>query len=201
MGRLGVKQKFVKILLMVMAVVIVSGCAKTVHNVPHDPITGYPDTEKIPLNIGVVKTPSLQAAKWDDSMRMAEFGTALLINTETMANTLFQSAVTVEGAETNPELDGYLIPEVTFVDSTHGMAFQDIITTLIVEWTFADSGGETIWLETVEGQGITKAGGGFGPGNYKVKFTERARIALNDLFKKSYKAISTSAEIRRYSTR
>lgn len=186
-----------KIYLATLSAVLLSGCT-TVYTIPQEPYTDYPDEKKIPLNIGLVKTHSLLAAKWDDGMRLGEFGTALLINTEAMADKLFDSSVTVENIKMDSGLDGYLIPEMKFVDSTYGMAFQDIVTTLILEWEFTDPKGKTIWFETVEGQGTTKAGVGFGPGNYKQKFTERARIALDDLFNKSYKAISTSSEIQKY---
>lgn len=186
--------------LATLAVVMLTSCT-TVHKVPQEPFTGYNDAEKIPLDIGIVRTPSMMAATWDDGMRRGEFGTALLINAETMAKKLFRSAVTVETTESGGGLDAYLLPNVTFVDSTHGMAFQDIVTTLRVEWSFTDPEGETIWLETIEGQGINKGGIGFGPGNYKVKFTERARIALDDLFKKTYEAIAASSEIKKYSSK
>jgi hypothetical protein len=186
--------------LATLAGALLFGCT-TVHKVPQEPFTGYPDAEKIPLDIGIVKTQSLLAAAWDDGMRRGEFGTALLINTETMAEELFRSAVTVETIETGAGLGAYLVPNVKFVDSTHGMAFQDIVTTLRVEWNFTDAEGETIWLETIEGQGITKGGLGFGPRNYKVKFTERARIAVDDLFNKTYEALSTSTEIKKYATK
>lgn len=187
------KIKLVFILYLSAILILIGGCTTT-YRVPEERFTGYPHDTKIPLNVGLIISPEFLDAKWEDSTRVAKFGNALAANSEALAGQVFKSVELAKGFESKAGLDGFLIPKVSLIDSTYGFAWDDLVLTLIVEWSLKDPNGKLIWVDTVKGQATSKSGS-FG---HEKQFTSRAKSAIDDLFLRSYEAMISSPEIRDY---
>jgi hypothetical protein len=88
-----------------------------------------------------------------------------------------------------------LIPKVAGVEQASGMwAWTDASATLLLEWTLKDASGQTVWAETIKGEGTGKLGTAFS----QISNAEARNAAMiEDAFKKSHQAISASADIRK----
>ena len=84
-----------------------------------------------------------------------------------------------------------LTPEVVYINRTVGAtSFGDSIVDIKVQWTLSDPKGNTIWVDTIDGQSLGSTG-----------WTNPEKIlkqALDDLLTKSQTAISSAPAIHEF---
>lgn len=67
--------------------------------------------------------------------------------------------------------------------------------TVLLEWTLKDEQGNIIWLDTVKGEGEAPAL------FLESNLEQRSKAMLNDLFNKSFQALSSSRAIREFAAK
>jgi hypothetical protein len=194
------KTRFFGLPLAVVFVIVLASSCTHVYRVPEEPVMGYPSSEQIDLSVELRVTEDLEAAKWErksmgDTWRMP-IGVALVQNSKALATTIFTQAVCSDSASGSPPVDAVLTPRAVSIERSLGAtAFGQSILTVVLEWKFEDPAGNLVWVDTVKGTAKTKQGNVF---TDKKKAQEQIQLMLQDLFAKSFQAISTSTEIRKY---
>ena len=64
---------------------------------------------------------------------------------------------------------------------------------VIFEWTMKDAKGNTVWVDTITGEAQAHGGNIF---THRAQTRERVKAVVEDLFRKSFQAISSSASVR-----
>ena len=185
--------------LFASLITFLSGCTHT-YNAPKGPVAGYQQTSKIPLRVEVYLSNELRTAKWEKQMLGDTFqiplGGTFAQNSEVLARELFTSVVVTNGAAVPAKagVDAILIPRMVLAEQTQAMwAFGTNTLTVMLEWTLKDAQENTIWVDTVKGEGEANAGNIFTDG---VNGRERVKKMLEDLFHKSFQSISSARAIR-----
>jgi hypothetical protein len=171
-----------------------------VYEAPEVPVAGYPQMDKIGLNVGLRLSDALRNANWEKS-RMGDtfripLGDVLSRNAEALTRELFTNVVILDNATlpTGIPVDAILIPNIIVAERTTGAtAFGMSIFTVILEWKLEDREGHTLWVDTVKGEGHTRTGNMF---THKSNAEKQIRMTIDDLFQRSFQAISSSPEIR-----
>ena len=134
-------------------------------------------------------------AAWGDGdgfVSDISLGNAFSYNAEKLAREIFSNVVITRGLanENQNEIDAILTPKAILIDMPWVQGtWNDTVITAVVEWTLTDSDGNILWASTIVGEGHGTGGTKRGPVEKRVK-------ALNDdLFDKSFVAISSSPEI------
>ena len=125
-------------------------------------------------------------------------GEALETNSIFIAEQTFDKVYVARGSEAEIPADAraVLTPKVISVDESRFVsAFDNVDFMIDVEWILQDRGGNTIWLKTIRGKAINKAGNLFSMSSHGEK---RLEMAMKDLFNNSYQAIFTSPLIRAF---
>lgn len=187
--------------LIVLLVVFLSGCTHT-YSAPKEPVRGYQQTSKIPLHVALYLSNELRTAKWEKQILGDTFqvplGDAFVQNSEVVARELFIGVMVTNGAAgpARSGVDAILIPRMVLAEQTQAMwAFGTNALTVMLEWTLKDAQENTIWVDTVKGEGEANAGNVFTDG---MNGRERVKEMLDDLFHKSFQAISSSHAIREF---
>jgi hypothetical protein len=180
------------------------GCTQTIA-VPKVALTDFQDQPKIPLSVVLQVTDELRDAK---SVRkegrnvfIMPLGGNLAVNAELLAQALFTTVqvgnngtVDLAGAA-DPILTPKFISSVRII-SGFPVEFEYKIA-VVLEWTLTDADGNIIWLDTIIGEGRLT--------DYVANSAEMTRLLLeamfSDLFHKSYQALSSSPEIRKFAER
>jgi hypothetical protein len=163
---------------------------------PKTPFTGYQPREKINLRVGLNLTDEFCNAKWEKKRTgdtwIIPIGNALCMNADTLSHQLFGEVILI-GQTPNQEnsgVDVILTPRLAYITHTRGAtSFGKCVVSIKIEWLFTDIHGKTIWVDTVGGQGI---------GTQWTGHKKLVKGAVENLFKKSYEAISSSREIRKF---
>ncbi|MGE0826155.1 MAG: hypothetical protein AB7G75_17115 [Candidatus Binatia bacterium] len=164
-----------------------------VETAPRVLVSGYSQTTKIPLNVELFLSDELRAAEWhgkgtrgSGNYRL-DLGTVLAYNAENVTREVF-SEVLVTGGSEGPgqaRLPGVLIPR--FVNAER---YGNTLT-ILLEWTLRDAEDNVVWIDTIKGEGSSTWS--------LLSPTEQQSVAvINDLFHKSFTALSTSRAIREF---
>lgn len=179
---------------------VLSACTH-IYKPPTALVSGYEHTNIISLKVGLVLNDELHNAKWEYDNNMGDvfripLGDSLTKNSETLIRKLFADVVIGASAtEFNPDdIDVIVKPTMISAEQTSGNWHSDpIVLTVFLEWRLQDSEGQLVWVDTIKGEGIEELGT---LSTHKSKATTRIKKTLDDLFKKSHKAISSSLEIK-----
>lgn len=158
--------------------------------------------KKIDLNVNLRLFEALRSAKWErhliDDTWIIPLGGVFSQNAEMITRQLF-SRVVVTSEAASPALDGIdatLTPRMISVDQpwVQGI-WNDTIITVIFEWALRDSQGNIVWIDTITAEGREPGGSKSEP------TTKRVKKLLEDLFQKSFDAMSSSREIKEFAAR
>ena len=162
------------------------------------PPVNYPQENKIDLKVELRLSKELHNAKWERTIGdtyIIRLGKLLSDNAEVLVRNLF-SDVLVTDAIQPPEaaVDAIITPKMVSVERTRPMfIFQQQRTTIMIEWSVKDANGDLIWVDTITGKGKSPMGL-----NEKKNTGKQVKAAINQLFQKSFQAISQSLEIRKF---
>jgi len=158
--------------------------------------TGYMVQQKLPLKVGVNITGELLKAKGEYHLQgdvwITPIGGSMATNAPVLARQVFADVVEMSNGRlpANQSVAAILTPRVAYITRTvaatrGGESIMDIK----VEWTLADSKGNTIWVNTIDGRSIGTRG----------SLTEDlAWEALENVLLKSQTAISSAQAIRHF---
>lgn len=177
---------------------------KHVYPVPQQAYAGYPVAAPIPLDVELVLTNELLAARWQQSLwgftSEIPLGDVLAKNAEALARATFANVSVSRGysLQASP-VAAVLTPRLVAVDkTTPSWAWQDATLTLVLEWRLEARGGPLLWLDTVTGSGTRAAGNVF---TRDERAEERVAAAINEVFLASSEALRKSPEIGRFAAR
>ena len=177
---------------------LITGCGTMVYELETQPITDYPESEKIDLSVELIIPNELESYAHESSAEQLPLGSILAENAINMSKTLFRQVVVTKNENRPPQsgVDAILIPKIVSVAHTRPMAaYSDRKLTVIFQWLLKDIKGKTIWVDTIEGEGINNLGTAF---SLESNTHERVELLMEDLFKKSYISISSSKEIKNF---
>lgn len=123
-------------------------------------------------------------------------GENLTHNSEVLVRSLFsESYITHNETDKQDKLTDIIItPRLVSVDQSCGIwAWNECTFTISLEWSLNDTNGNLLWVDTAKGTGTNEMGTSF---TQNARTRDRVRMALEDLFKKSYHALSASKIIR-----
>jgi hypothetical protein len=178
-----------------------TSCTYT-YGVPKEPVVVHSQHKKIDLNVNLRLFEALRSAKWErhliDDTWIIPLGGVFSQNAEMITRQLF-SRVVVTSEAASPALDGIdatLTPRMISVDQpwVQGI-WNDTIITVIFEWALRDSQGNIVWIDTITAEGREPGGSKSEP------TTKRVKKLLEDLFQKSFDAMSSSREIKEFAAR
>ncbi len=164
-------------------------------------VTKHPASDKFNLKIQLVITPQLLEAQWTSGIpgtNIILLGEPFSQNAEHLARKLFREVHVSKPADPqlNVETDGILTPKMVSLRHTPGMAGFDSQTTVIFEWRLTDSEKNIVWVKSLTSKILSTAPGlgGIDSGN-----REHVTLVVNDLFKQSFEAMTSSPEIKEFS--
>lgn len=192
------------ILYIAFLVIALASCATTppVAHMPQMTVGNYPPSEKFDLKVVLQLSEELRSATWQiDSVGVIQLGMQLTHNAETVAGLLFTDVV-VTTAPHMESADAILIPRLVYAEEIWPPFFgwfERPVLTVILEWTLESRNGNLIWVDTVEGK--------WNAAHQSVRETIRAgqygnviRV-LDNLFRKSFRSISSAQAIKEFATR
>lgn len=190
------------IILYTCLVLLVLTACTHVYEVPTVPVTEYPATEKVNLVVALRVSDELRTAKWEkhvmgDTFRIP-LGETLSQNAEMIARRLFFKVIVTHTAEelANAKVNALLTPKMILAERTAGAtAFGESIFTIMLEWTLQDTAGNIVWAETIKGEGHARTGNMF---THKRNAQKQINETIQDLFQRSFHALSASPEIRKF---
>jgi hypothetical protein len=131
----------------------------------------------------------------------APLGGALAQNAEVLTRELFSDVVVTNGGA-SPGKAGtaaVLIPRMVLAEQNMAAwAFGDQKLSVLLEWTLKDGQGNTVWVDTIKGEGETNAGNVF---THNSNAEERIKIMLDNLFHQSFQAMSSAKAIREFAAK
>ena len=162
----------------------------------------YPQKEKLDITVQLQGLEELREAKWVKN-RMGDtyilpLGSVLALNAEKVARAVFRRVeVGSPSQEISKEVNAVLTPAVVDIKRNAPMSiFSDQTTSVFLEWKLQDPRGEMIWVDTIVGEGT-------GPQGWPQKEDsgkEQVEHLLDDLFLKSFEALTSSPEIKQFSS-
>lgn len=183
-----------------IVILFATGCTFIYEQPLHDLTLSSPN-DKVDLNIKLIMTDEFRNKKWTQKSRGDTFilpiGDNLVHNSVKLIKNVFTDPVILEEGkkpQNNTDAEYIMKPKVVFIEQTFGVtAFSKAKTSIGVEWTLSNLSGNAVWVETVKGTGLGKAGNAFTQEEHQKK---RLKKALQDLFEKSQKAMLTSRLLR-----
>lgn len=163
-----------------------AGCMTLTYKAPAKPLQ-LAAPAKYPIAVELRLSEELREAKWEGDPGPIFVGEALDSNCEALATAMF-TQVSVS-RKPGPPIAGTstLTPQlVAIARDRPAMGYNDQTTNILLLWELKDSQGRLVWVETVNGEGKAAL----------IKANEQVDTALADLFQKSLRAMSASAEIR-----
>jgi hypothetical protein len=184
------------ILVSALSIFLVMGCTHMIPP-PKQPFTAYVGQEKIHLKVGLNITDELLKAKGETHSMgdtwVIPIGGSIATNATVLTRHTFDEVVVMSNGQLPPNetVAAILTPKVAYVNRTMGAtSFGESIVDIKVEWTLSDLNGNTIWVDTINGQSSASTG-----------WTSPEKVlkrALEDLLLKSEQAISYSPAIREF---
>ncbi len=196
------RNKVIQSLFFVIFIVFLNSCA-TVYEIPEVQVN-YPKADEMDLNILLFLTNEFRNTMWQDQkgeVDLIKLGEHFAKNAEQLTNTLFLNvSVTSDLAKhTETQIDAVLTPRVVSIKKSYPLIiFQPVITTLIFEWSLKDNKGDLVWIDTItlrlNCDGCTAMGA-------SGRIKEHGQKIVEELFQKSFEAISTSQEIKEFAAK
>ena len=182
--------------------IVVSGCTHTL-DVPTVAFTDYRNKDKIKLHLALRLSDELLNAKSERTQGFDKFiiplGDHLAVNAEFLSQVIFTD-VTVLKDDSVPNDKGIraiLIPTMISsarVSPISAFIKQTLKIAVVLEWALKDRENHLIWIDTVTGEGTLVEPTSSADGNRK----NLMQSLIQDLFQKSYEALSSSPEIRKF---
>ena len=176
------------------------GCT-VVYKIPMKEVE-YPQKEKIDLAVQLQGIEKLREAKWEKH-RMGDtyilpLGGVLALNAEKISKAVFrQVEVNHQSQSVSKDVDAVLIPAVVDIKRNRpATVFGDQTTSVIFEWKLQDRKGDTVWVDTIVGEGTSAMGQPLNDDSGK----EQVEQLLDDLFLKSFEALTSSPEIQSFAS-
>lgn len=194
-------QKYFNKAIGIMVFLLFIVACTYVHKQPIHSISLAPEENKLNLRIKLVITDDFRNAKWKKKSmgetNIMPMGENLVHHSIQLVKNVFTHPVVLDenvNSEADVGVEYILTPKLIFVKQTFGVtAFSRAKTSISIEWSLTDVSGKTTWVETINGEGIGKAGNIFtGKKHQKNRF----KMALQDLFDKTQKAIVSSKLLR-----
>jgi hypothetical protein len=159
---------------------------------------------KIDIPVELIITEAFRNAKWERNYMGDKFilpvGENLAHHAERVTKGVFARVLLrerVEGGAAPPSAAANLYrlePKLVFINQSFGVtAFSEARTSIGIEWKLLNSRGESVWVETIHGEGLGTPGNMF---THRERQKERFQLALVDLFHKSQAAMSGSQVLR-----
>lgn len=184
-------------------VLVCSACAPKVPRIVISNLP-VPDQDKIKLDVALRLTDAFRGS----AVKRTDFGSTMAVpvgedlcsNSELLARALFSNVSVVNGAAKigKGATRVALIPR--FISSVWAFRIFPVLeqkVAIVLEWKLTDLDGNVIWVDTITAEGKF-------PGNTFDR-DENMRIlleaAFKDLFDKSYEAMYSSPEIRKFADR
>ena len=184
------------VLISALSSFLMSGCTHMIAP-PKQPFTAYVGQEKIHLKVGVNITEELLKAKSEyHSMGdtwVIPIGNSIATNASVLARHIFDDVVVMSNGQLPPNesVAAILTPKVAYINRTVGAtSFGKSIVDMKLEWMLSDLKGNTIWVDTIDGQSSGSTGWS--------KSTKVLKKALEDLLLKSEQAISSAQAIKQF---
>lgn len=165
-------------------------------------LVSFPQTEKVDLHVALNISDDLQKYVYEwrlgrgmfDNIYQVYLGNMLSKNIKNLTRTVFKkvSVVTESKHSEEPEVDAYLTPNVVFMSQV--WKGGQIGVKIGVEWSLINHQNEVIWVKTIQGVGFSNLSF-FSQKKAGRKFTQSA---IENLISKSYKALISSEEVRRF---
>lgn len=191
--------KVVNLSAILMLFIFIFGCTH-MQVQPLYTIDDYQISSKYDLRTVLHLTEELKKSKTERSVSgdtwIIPLGENLTHNSEVLVRSLF-SDVNVTNGDTDKQNEGVdviITPRLVSVDQSFGLwKWSESILTISLEWSINDASGNLLWIDTVKGEGKSEKGNLF-TGDARAR--DRVKMALEDIFNKSYDAFSTSKIIR-----
>jgi hypothetical protein len=188
-------------LLISFVLLLLSGCTRVIH-VPTEVVEGYPQVDKINLIVELRLGERLRDAKWEKSVAGRKYvvplGKAFPQNAEAVARKIFSDVVVTETISGPPrsDVDAILAPMMVSIEQTP----DRVLTGVIFEWVMKDINGNTIWTDTIRGRAekVEIVGSIFASKKEQVDL--KIKKLIDDIFKRSFYDISSSAKIKEFET-
>jgi hypothetical protein len=176
---------------------LLTGCTHVIKP-PKTAYTGYPSKEKITFNVALNITDELLKSKWEyhtpigGDTFIIPVGASMAENTAVLARHTFSTVqVITNNARPTSSVEAVLTPKVPYINRTAGStSFSESIVAIKLEWTLNDTAGNTIWADTVTGQGTGSTGWS--------KPEDVVKRAWEDVLKKSYRTLWYARSIREF---
>ena len=177
----------VRFILMSVVILLISGCTH-IYDKPIELSMDYAQKNKINLKVELLLPDELCNAKWErtgggDTWRIP-LGNNFCKYTENFARTLFSDVIMTHSVHRTQDIgiDAVLTARMLSVIRT---AWK---TTVIYQWKLEDEKGGLVWIKAITAQGEDK------PNN----IDEQVQKLFDDLYKQSYKEMTSSVEIRKF---
>ena len=179
------------------SIAFATGCTHVIEP-PKATYKGYGAKEKVTLNLALNITDELLKTKWEyhtpvgGDTFVIPVGPSMAENTIVLARHTFSAVqVVTNGAQTPGPVEAILTPKVPYVNRTWGnTSFSESIIAIRVEWTLTDLAGNSVWADTVAGQGSGSTGWS--------KPEDVLKRAWEDVLKKSYRSLWYARGVREF---
>ncbi len=191
--------KISKLSAILIILILLFGCTH-MQVQPLHTIGDYQTPSKYDLKTELYLTEELRNAKYERSAAgdtwIIPLGENLTHNSEVLVRSLFSDVSVTNGevGQQHKEVDIIITPRLVSVDQSVGVwKWSDNTLTISLEWSINDVNGNSLWIDTVKGNGKNEGGNVF---THTTRTEERVKMALEDLFKRSYEAFSSSKIIK-----
>lgn len=184
------------------ACVFIAGCTRTLE-LPTVSFAGYPQKEKIRLHVELRLTDDFRNAKSERTVELdtviIPLGDNLSVNAELLTNAVFTGVAVVkdDAGSMREGINAVLIPRMISsqrVAPITAYVKQAWKIAVILEWALKDPESNIIWVDTITAEGKVPELSFSGEENRKKLIDS----LIQDLFRKSYEAISSSPEITNF---
>ena len=185
-----------RVLCFLFIVTLLGGCAA--HREAELKFTPdlYQKLDKYPIRINLELSDDYRKAECCEGWGIP-LGTDLTRYSTNLAKHMFDLVSDSTSTDNEPNIDAVLVPEILSLDHQRGgAAGKESKVAITQKWTLQDSVGKPIWIQAITGVGVMETGTAF---SEKTRLKERILLAIDDLFIKSAKEISSSVEIRKFS--
>jgi len=192
-----------KVSFVALLLILVICCAGKLVEPPAI-IINFPDIDKLPIKVDLRITEELLNAKL---VVLTEGGFELPLgqvfseNSERLARHLFSqvSVVHDEASGADTKSDAILIPKVVSVTQTRPMlGYKNSVLLVVFEWWLYNGRGNLIWVDSILAKGVSPLASG---ASVRKGTQKRADKVTQDLFDKSFQAISSSEVIKTFASR
>jgi hypothetical protein len=178
---------------------LLCGCTK--QTMRPKSVAGLTGAGPVPLVVELRLSEEYRQADWGKGllagMPRSHFGKHLVLNTEDCARAAFATVV-VPGASPSAaqgSANAVLIPRLTEANVViPGGGYSKVVTTMSLEWSLQDPSGKLIWVDTFK----SESRGPAPPAKGRDQFERRFDAMFRDVFSASYRAMTSSPEIRKF---